>query len=456
MGNRDARRLGLIQAAVQGKISNGEGAQAAGLSVRQFKRLRSRVRQQGVRGLVHGNRGRPSARRLPAPTRQRIHELLTGEVKVNDHHIADLVSAEGCLVSAASVRRERQRLQLPPKRRRRPQRYFRRRDRVARRGALVLVDGSPYPWFADGGVRHSLLGAIDDATGEILALTFRPTEDLHGYVVLLRDLVRAHGVPLALYGDRSAVLIRTDDHWSVDEELAGRQTPTQFGGMLEELGIRFIAASSPQAKGRIERLWGTLQDRLATELRLLGHHTLAAATAYLPGFIRRHNLQRACPPRETITAFRPAPRDLDRVLACRYARVVARDNTVSIPGRWVQIPPGPRRRSWHPARVVVRELLDGRVLVLHPTHGVIAEQPAPSGAFTLESRHARRASDQRARDRLRGVTRGPERPRLPPLSRPRSGGIGRLTKIRRPAADHPWKRLIHPNLLPQATGAGGT
>lgn len=456
MGNRDARRLGLIQAALQGKITNGEGAQGADLSVRQFKRLRRRVRQLGVRGLVHGNRGRPSSRRLPEPTRQRIQELLTGGVKVNDHHIADLVSAEGQLVSAASVRRERQRLKLPPKRRRRPKRYFRRRDRVARRGALVLVDGSPYAWFEDGGVRHSLLGAIDDATGEILALTFRPTEDLHGYVVLLRDLVRAHGVPLALYGDRSAVLIRSDDHWSMEEQLAGRQSPTQFGRMLEELGVRFIAASSPQAKGRIERLWGTLQDRLATELRLLGHHTLAAATAYLPGFIQRHNLQRACPPRETITAFRPLPRDLDRVLACRYARVVARDNTVSIPGRWVQIPPGPRRRSWHPARVEVRELLDGRVLVFHPTHGLIAEQPAPPGAFILESRLAQRAKDQRARDRQRGVLQDPERPRLQPKPRPRKQGIGRFTKIRRPAATHPWKRRSHPNLLPRAAGAGGT
>ncbi len=456
MGNRDARRLGLIQAAVQGKITNGEGAAAVGLSVRQFKRLRSRVRRLGAQGVVHGNRGRPSARRLPERTRQRVRELLTGPVKVNDHHIADLVSGEGSLVSAASVRRERQRLKLPPKQHRRLKRYRRRRERAARRGALVLIDGSPYPWFEEGGVRYSLLGAIDDATGELLALTFRPTEDLHGYVVLLRDLLRAHGVPLALYGDRSAVLIRTDEHWTLEEELAGRQTPTQFGRMLEALGIRFIAASSPQAKGRIERLWGTLQDRLTTELRLLGHATLAAATAYLPGFILRHNQQRACPPRDSVTAFRPAPRDLERLLACRYARVVARDNTVSIPGRWVQIPPGPRQRSWHPARVDVRELLDGRLLVFHPTHGLIAEQPAPPGPFTLASRRSPRARQQRAQDRLRGSPQSPERPRPRPASRPRKGGLGSLTQIRRPATTHPWKRYRNPNLQPRAAGAGGS
>jgi hypothetical protein len=456
MGNRDGRRLGLIQAALQGRITNGEGAQALGLSVRQFKRLRSRVRRLGPKGLFHGNRGRTSTRRLPERTRQRVRELLTGEVKVNDHHIADLVSDEGHPVSAASVRRERQRLKLPPKQRRRLKRYRRRRERAARRGALVLIDGSPYAWFEDGGVRYSLLGAIDDATGEILALTFRPTEDLHGYVVLLRDLIRAHGVPLALYGDRSAILIRNDDSWTLAEELAGRQTPTQFGCMLEELGIRFIAATSPQAKGRIERLWGTLQDRLVTELRLLGHDTLAAAEAYLPLFRARHNQDRACSPRESATAFRPAPRDLDRLLACRYARVVARDNTVSLPGRWLQIPPGPRQRSWHPARVELRELLDGRLLVFHPRHGLIAEQPAPAGPFTLESRGARRERQRRAQADVTGSLVSPKRPRPQPQPRRRKTGVGTLTHIRRPAADHPWKRRTTPNLQPRAAGAGGT
>ena len=346
MGNRDARRLGLIHAALQGRVTNGEGAAALGLSVRQFKRLRRQVRQHGARGVVHGNRGRPSTRRLAEPTRQRVHELLTGEVKVNDHHLAELVSEEGLPVSPASVRRERRRLKLAPKRRRRPPRHHRRRERAARRGALVLIDGSPHPWFTDAGASYSLLGAIDDATGEILALTFRPTEDLHGYVTLLRDLIRTHGMPLALYGDRSGILVRNDRHWTLEEELAGRQTPPQFGRMIEDLAIRFIAATSPQAKGRIERLWGTLQDRFATELRLKGLDPLARATAYIPAFIVRHNRRWACDPREACTAFRAAPRDLDRLLACRYRRVVARDNTVSIPGRWAQVPPGPHHRSW--------------------------------------------------------------------------------------------------------------
>jgi hypothetical protein len=302
----------------------------------------------------------------------------------------------------------------------------------------VLIDASPFAWFVDG-VRSSLLGAIDDATGEILALTFRPTEDLHGYVELLRGLIHSHGVPLVLYGDRSGILVRNDSFWTIAEQLAGRQTPTQFGRMLEELAIRFIGATSPQAKGRIERLWAVLQDRLVTELRLKGLDTLSAATAYLPGFMVRHNRRWACPPREACSAFRSAPRDLDRILACRYTRVVARDNTVSIPGRWVQIPPGPHRRSWQRATVTVRELLDGRLLVVHPRHGLIARQSAPADPFTLESRESTRSKHVR-----RAAPAGPDRPRLPRKPRPRSRGIGTYTNIRRPSPDNPWKRYTGP------------
>lgn len=455
MGKRDARRLGMVQAAVQGKITNREGAEALRLSVRQFKRLRARVRQRGAAGVVHGNRGRPSQRRLSTEQRERVTAMLTGEVKLNDHHIADLLGEQGHRVSVATVRRVRGSLKLTAKRRRRPPQHRRRRARVDRRGALVLIDGSPFRWFDEEGPPCSLLGAIDDATSEILVLTFRPTEDLHGYAVLLRDLLGTHGVPVALYGDRSGVLVRNDEHWSLEEELAGRRTPPQFGQMLEELGVRFIAATSPQAKGRIERLWGTLQDRLAAELRLRGHRTVATATDYLPGFIRRHNQRLGHPPASTESAFRSPPRDLERFIACRYPRVVARDNTVSIPGRWAQVPPGPRRRSWHPARVEVRELLDGRLLVMHPTHGLIGEQPSPAPAFTLESRGAPRSKRARVQNGVPGSRPGPDRPAPRSRTRPPVRAIGALTQICRPAATHPWKRYTGPEPLRRKARAGG-
>jgi len=455
MGNRDARRLGVLKAALDGRITNREGAAALEVSVRQFKRLRRQVRERGVHGVVHGNRGRASSNRLSPELRERVVAMLTGAIKLNDPHIADLLAAEGVAVSPASVRRIRVSLKLAPKRRRRPPRHHRRRARKARRGELVLIDGSPFQWFDAEGPAWTLLGAIDDATGEILALTLRPTEDLHGYTTLLHGLVTAHGVPLCLYGDRSGILIRSDSHWSLAEELQGHQDPTQFGRMLAELAIRFIPANSPQAKGRIERLWATLQDRLAAELRLLGHTTLEAALAYLPTFIAAHNQRRARAPQESTTAFRPAPRDFECILGCRYARVVARDNTVTIPGRWAQVPSGPRQRSWHKARVEVRELLDGRLLVLHPSAGVIAEQPAPDGPFILESRLAERATRARARNGLAGSTHRPEREATRPPTRPRATGIGTITNIRKPAPTHPWKKTFKPQPPTAEAGDGG-
>lgn len=449
MGKRDARRLGIIEAAIAGKMTNREGAEALKLSRRQFKRLRRAVRETGPRGVVHGNRGRPSTQRLVETVRERVIERLRGEVKLNDHHIADLLEDDGVTVSAASVRRIRRDLKLPPKRRRRAPKHRRRRDRAPQRGALVLIDGSPFCWFDSSAPLWTLHGAIDDATGDILALTLRPTEDLHGYVTLLRDLIGEHGVPVALYGDRSGILIRNDPYWTLAEELAGRQAPTQFGRMLEELGVRFIAATSPQAKGRIERLWATLQDRLVAELRLHGCSTLEAAQAYLPRFIATHNRRFARPAAEAASAFRRAPRDLERILACVYERVVARDNTVSVAGRWIQIPPGPRGRSYHKALVEVRELFDGRLLVLHPRQGVIAEQPAIHG-FTLIPRHAPRASRAR-RDAER---RKPARLSFRTQKPVRNPGIGKLTNRRTPDPTHNWKKRYNP-ALPHPGPAGG-
>jgi len=446
MGSRDARRLGLIHAALAGKITNAEGARALQLSVRQFRRLRRRVKASGAGGVVHGNRGRASGQRLSSEVRQRVVDLLTGAVKLNDHHIADLLREQEVTVSAASVRRLRLELQLPAKQRRRPPRHRRRRERAAQRGALVLVDGSPFAWLGDHVPMCTLLGAIDDATGEILALTFRPAEDLHGYTELLRGLLTGHGVPVCLYGDRSGILVRNDPHWTVEEQLAGHQHPTQFGRMLEELGVGFIPARSPQAKGRIERLWRTLQDRLAAELRLHGHHTGETAHGYLPTFIQHHNRLRAQPSRASGSAFRPTPRRFERILACRYARVVGRDNRVMLAGRAIPIPPGPYRRSWHAARVEVRELLDGRRLVLHPRHGVIAEQPPSDSPFTLRPHQRPTIRPAPVRADLPGSTPHAERarPRVP--SPPRRPGIGRHTNIRPPASTHPWKRAVTPKL----------
>src|SRR3989449_4050994 len=272
-------------------------------------------------------------------------------------------------------------------------------------GQLAQVDASPFPWFEDRGPTAALHGLIDDATSIPLALWFRPTEDLHGYTTVLGQTCRQYGVPVTLYGDRLSLFRRNDQYWTLGEELRGQQDPTHFGRMLRDLGIGFIAAQSPQAKGRIERLWGTLQDRLVSELRLRALHTLEQANAFLPEFLPAFIQRFARAAAEPTPAWRPAPRDLERLLSCRYTRVVARDNTVRLGARWLQIPPGPHRRSYAGCRVELRELLDGPLVVLYQ-NTLLATQPAPAPTFVLSPRSDPGRDRQRAQHQQRA--RGPQ------------------------------------------------
>lgn len=456
MGVRDAQRLGPLKAAIEGRITSRKGAELTGLSLRQFQRLKGRVRRQGPRGLLHGNRGRPSPRRLDPAVREQVVALLQHpEARLNDCHLRDVLAERGVRLSVESVRQIRRGLGLAPKRRRRPPRHHRRRLRAARIGSLVLIDGSHFAWLGERLGAFTLVGTLDDATGGPLSLVRRPQEDLHGFTQALRDLITAFGVPEALYGDRTGIAVRNDRHWSLEEELAGRQQPTHFGQMLEELGIHYIPARSPEAKGRIERHWQTLQDRLPAELALRSIRTLEGFDAFLPHFLARCRTWFARAPRESVAAWRAAPRHLERILACRYARVVGRDNVVSIPGHVLQILPGPHRRSYAGARVEVRELLDGRLIVLHEGR-VVLEQPAPAEPFTLAPRHTPRCERRRRReiDLYKSPRSDDRRPAQLPghASEPHPC---RLKSLRRPAPDHPWRRSYKPNLQPSPAGAGG-
>ncbi|MDO8479659.1 MAG: hypothetical protein Q7W02_26380 [Candidatus Rokubacteria bacterium] len=174
---------------------------------------------------------------------------------LNDCHLTEkLQEVEGLPLSRSAVRRLRRTLGLPATRRRRGRQVRTRRTPEAQMGALVPLDASPFAWLKARGPALALHGAIDDATGTGLALTFRPAEDLHGYGVLLHTLCTTDGLPRALYGDRFDVVVRNDPHWTLEEELRGTQDPTHFGRILQALGIGDSAAHSPQATGRIERV----------------------------------------------------------------------------------------------------------------------------------------------------------------------------------------------------------
>jgi hypothetical protein len=313
--------------------------------------------------LAHANRGRPSHRRLPDTVRERILRLARSTYAgFNDHHLCEkLVEREGFSLSRETLRRLLRKQGLGSPRKRRAPAHRQRRVRSAQLGELVQLDGSPHDWLEGRGPRLTALGMQDDATGKILAAQFFPSETAFGYLCLLRQLVRRHGVPLAFYGDHSGIFVRNDDHWTVEEQLVGQRQPTQFGRALEQLGVTFIAAHSPQAKGRVERLWGVLQDRLSSELRLAPAADIDSANAVLRKFIADYNRRFARQPREHETAWRAAPENLERICSFVHERIVSNDNVVQWEGRRFQIPQQARRFSFAGAKAHIYQALDGRV-----------------------------------------------------------------------------------------------
>src|SRR5467141_1639569 len=367
LSQKELQRVAVISRCVKGELACARAAGLLCLSVRQIKRLKKRMREDGEAALAHANRGRPSHRRLPDAVGARIVQLSRSTYAgFNDHHLCEkLVEREGFTLSRETLRRLLRKNGLGSPRKRRAPAHRQRRVRSARLGELVQLDGSPHDWLEGRGPQLTALGMQDDATGKILAAQFFPSETTLGYLCLLRQLLRRFGVPLAFYGDHSGIFVRNDDHWTVEEQLAGKRQPTQFGRALAQLGVTYIPANSPQAKGRIERLWGTFQDRLTSELRLLGAADLAAANdvlrRFLPDYIRRFG--RA--PRETEKAWRTAPKDLSRICCFVHERIVSNDNVVQWDGRRFQIPPQPKRFSFAGAKVQLCESLRGSIEIYY-------------------------------------------------------------------------------------------
>ncbi len=363
LSQKELQRVAVISRCVKGELACARAAGLLCLSERQIKRLKKRLREDGEAALAHANRGRPSHRRLPQALRARIVQLARGPYAgFNDHHLCEkLVECEGISLSRETLRRLLRQQGLGSPRKRRAPAHRQRRVRSAQLAELVQLDGSPHDWLEGRGPLLTALGLQDDATGKILAAQFFPSETTFGYLCLLHQMVSRYGVPLALYGDHSGIFVRNDDHWTVEEQLAGKRQPTQFGRALAQLGISFIAAHSPQAKGRVERLWGVLQDRLTSELRLAQAQDLDSANVVLRQFVIDYNRRFARPPRESQPAWRPAPENLDRICCFVHERIVSNDNVVQWEGRRFQIPQHARRFSFAGAKVQIYQALDGRV-----------------------------------------------------------------------------------------------
>lgn len=395
MSQRQWKRLDVVERIGRGALTLAEAAEVLGLCTRQVRRLRRAVERRGARGVVHGNTGRRPVHRIAERLRGQVIKLRRKKYEgFNDHHFTEkLREVEGIEISRPSVQRILRAAGIGPPRRRRAPKHRRRRDRKPQAGLMILWDGSRHAWLEERGPMLCLMGAIDDATGEVLpGAHFVEQECAAGYLRVLKALAHEKGLPLSAYMDCHGSLKRNDAHWTLEEELRGVQDPTQVGRALQTLEIEVIYALSPQAKGRVERLWGTLQDRLVSELRFAGAATAAEANAVLEAFRPAYNRRFAVAAADAAPAWRAVRRgtDLDRVCSFHYEATVLNDNSVRLAGLVIDVPPGPRKRSYAGVRIELRQLLDGSWRVYLGDTIIATAAASSSGELRTMRRRPRR------------------------------------------------------------------
>jgi transposase len=381
MSQKEFQRVKVIENAAGGRLSVREASRLLRLSERQVQRLKRRYRPDSVGWVQHGNRGRSMPWAVSLPQKQLILTLARGKYRgFNDSHLAEKLRYEENLdVSRETVRRVLRSAKLASPQKRRPRKYRSRRPPRPRFGMMALTDASRHDWLEGRGPELTLIGFQDDATGQILTAHFQlEAENTVGYLRALHAMITTHGVPLSLYRDRHSIFQRNDSHWTLAEQLAGTQSPTQLGRALQELGIEQIPAYSPQAKGRIERAWRTCQDRLVSELRLAHAATLPQAHAVLDQFCADYNQRFARPAAQAASDFRRLPRgfDLARCLSLHYQRVVAADHSVSLGAQSIALPPLPAARGYAGETLELSHQLDGTLYVYRGDRLLLA-RPLP-------------------------------------------------------------------------------
>jgi transposase len=361
MSARELSRLEVIQRVCGKRLTQREAADLLKLSVRQVKRLLRAYRRRGARALQSKRRGRPSNNRLPEALVSRISHLLRSRYYDFGPTLAreKLCEEDGLCLSRESVRRLMISLGLWRPRRARRAVVHGLRERRARLGELVQIDGSPHDWFEGRAPRSTLLVFVDDATSRLMHLSFVEAETTFNYFAAVRAYLTAYGKPQALYSDKFGVF-----RVNIPNALTGTGL-TQFGRAMKELSIELICAHSPQAKGRVERANQTLQDRLTKELRLRAISSMEEANAYLPQFITDYNSRFALSPRSREDAHRPlSPKeDLGRILALCQRRTLSKNLTVSYNSRIYQITTKRAAYTMRGAAVEVREAATGEVSI---------------------------------------------------------------------------------------------
>ncbi len=376
MSMKEIKRLKLIHSAIGRRMSQQSVSDILGISDRQVRRLVKVVREKGDKGIIHRSRGRPSNRRIRAHLKEKAIRLYIKKYPDFGPTMATekLLEMDGIKISDETMRKWLLEKGLWHKRRKRSA-YRQWRERRTCFGEMVQMDGSHHDWLEGRGPRLVLMGYIDDATNEIY-LRFHDYEGTLPAMDSFKGYVMTYGLPLSVYLDRHTTYksSKKPTEW---DDVEDKKFFSQFERALKELGVEVIHALSPQAKGRVERLFGVLQDRLVKEMRLAGIRTKDEANVFLKTYLPKHNKKfRVCPACEQDVHVRlPKSFDLDKYLCIKNRRTVRKDHTIAYNRKLYQLDQGDYKK------VDIEERIDGSLLILgkgtilkyHP----ITERPKP-------------------------------------------------------------------------------
>lgn len=386
MNQKEQNRLQVLNEVNLKQISIGQAAVLMQVSLRHAKRLLSGYRKEGASALAHGNRGKLPYNAIDMTIQQQVVDLAKTKYRgFNQQHFSEkLGEKEGVPLSRSTVRRILLKEGIASPRKRKAPKHRSRRERYSQAGMLLQTDGSPHDWLEGRGPKLCMIGAIDDATSEVVYAHFQMSETTAGYIRMLRSITCSHGIPLALYHDRHSIFRVAEHQISLDEQLAGKSPQTQLGRILDELGINSIAANSPQAKGRVERLWGTFQDRLVSELRLVGACSESEANHVLKEFLPDYNRRFIVQAKESGSAYRQPKPDFkaEQVFCYKYTRVVGIDNVVQFGQQRIQILPSAHRQSYARCRVEIQARLDDTLAICYEGQ-FLKTKPAPMEASVM-------------------------------------------------------------------------
>lgn len=339
----EIKRITIIQSVIDQKRTQKEAANALGLSERQIRTIIKRFKEEGPEGIKHKNKQNKPSHAFSNDFKDKIVELKLSEnySNTNFSHFRDLLEErENIKISYSALYSILKSYNINSKKSHKDKKTHRRRKRKECEGMLVQTDATPFDWF-NIGKKYSLHGYIDDATGKILGLYMCENECLMGYLEITRQMLKEYGSPVAIYSDKYSVFFPSSyQKVTIEEQLEGKRRPTtQFKRIMDFLGVELIAASTSQAKGRIERLWETLQDRLTTEFKLNNITTIEQANEFLVQYIKKYNKKFAVVPTDVESKFIPLPAyiDLDLLLTNKLTRVIDNAGTFSINNQKFQI-----------------------------------------------------------------------------------------------------------------------